>query len=86
MLTVPSLPLPQAMTTVDVDDAKTRLCQLVDQAVAGEDVVISRQGKPLVRITRLSPPKRQIRFGVLRGKLQVPADFNEPLSDGAAGA
>ncbi|MCB1961328.1 MAG: type II toxin-antitoxin system Phd/YefM family antitoxin [Rhodocyclaceae bacterium] len=69
------------MESVNIYDAKTRLSQLVDKAAAGEDVVVSRNGKPLVRITRLEAPKRRIRFGVLKGKLTVPADFDAPLPD-----
>jgi prevent-host-death family protein len=68
--------------TVNIYDAKTRLSQLVDQAAAGEDVVVSRNGKPLVRITRLEAPKRAIKFGLLKGKLTVPRDFDAPLPDG----
>lgn len=67
------------METVNIYDAKTRLSQLVDKAAAGEDVVVSRNGKPLARITRLDAPKRRIRFGVLKGKLTVPEDFDAPL-------
>lgn len=69
------------METVNIYDAKTRLSQLVDRAVAGEDVVVSRNGKPLVRITRLEVPKRRICFGLLAGKVTVPPDFDAPLPD-----
>lgn len=68
------------MEIVNIYDAKTRLSQLVDQAAAGEDVVVARNGKPLVRITRLDP-KRPIRFGVLKGKVRIAADFDAPLPD-----
>lgn len=70
------------METVNIYDAKTRLSQLVDKAASGEDVVVSRNGKPLVRITRLEVPKRRIRFGLLKGKLTIPTDFDAPLPDG----
>lgn len=69
------------MESVNIYDAKTRLSQLVDKAAAGEDVVVSRNGKPLVRITRLEVPKRRIKFGLLKGKLTVPADFDAPLPE-----
>ena len=69
------------METVNIYDATTRLSQLVDKAATGEDVIVSRNGKPLVRITRLEVPKRRIRFGVLKGKLKVAADFDAPLPD-----
>jgi hypothetical protein len=33
----------------------------------------------VARITRLTPAKRPIRFGVLKGKVRVAADFDAPL-------
>ena len=69
------------MDNVNIYDAKTRLSQLVDRAASGEDVVVCRNGKPLVRITRLEASKRQVKFGVLKGKLTIPADFDAPLPD-----
>jgi len=71
------------MDIVDIDKAKDRLSQLVDKAVSGEDVVISRSGKPLVRITRLANGKRRIKFGALKGKVSIAADFDAPLRDEA---
>jgi prevent-host-death family protein len=67
------------METVNIYDAKTRLSQLVDKAAGGEDVVVSRNGKPIVRITRLESTKRRIRFGLLKGKLSIAEDFDAPL-------
>jgi len=65
---------------VNIYDAKTRFSELVDQAAAGKDVVVSRNGKPLVRITRLQDPQKQrIKFGVLKGTIKIAADFDAPL-------
>ena len=69
--------------TVNIYEAKTRLSQLVDKAASGEDVVVSRHGKPLARITRLEPPRRRIRFGILKGKIRIARDFDAPLPDDA---
>ena len=69
------------MEPVDIDEAKTRLSQLVDKALAGEDVIISRNAKPLVRITALVPQKRRIKFGALKGKIEIDPDFDAPLPD-----
>src|ERR1700727_450541 len=41
------------MTTINIYDAKTQLSKLVEQAAAGEDVIIARGGKPVARLTRL---------------------------------
>lgn len=67
--------------TVNIYEAKTKLSQLVDKAAAGEDVVVSRNGKPMARITRLEPPRRRVRFGVLKGKIRIARDFDAPLPD-----
>ena len=68
------------MKPVNIYAAKTQLSQLVDKAAAGEDVVVSRNGKPLVRITQLAGSKKQrIKFGILKGQLKIAADFDAPL-------
>lgn len=67
---------------VNIYDAKTRLSQLVDQAAAGQDVVVCRNGKPLARITQLEPVRSPIRWGLLKGQLLVPEDFDDPLPAG----
>lgn len=45
--------------TVNIYDAKTQLSRLVDRAIAGEDVVIARAGKPMVRLVPVA--KRETR-------------------------
>lgn len=39
------------MTTIGISEATSALSQLVDQALAGEEVVLTRQGKPVVRLS-----------------------------------
>ena len=67
------------MKPVNIYDAKTHLSRLLDKAAAGEDVIVSRNGKPLARITQLAESRREIRFGLLKGRLSVPKDFDAPL-------
>ena len=40
---------------VNIYDAKTHLSKLVDQAAAGVDVIVSRNNKPIARITKVDP-------------------------------
>jgi prevent-host-death family protein len=67
------------MTMINIYKAKTQLSKLVEQAAAGQDVIIARGGKPVARLTSLQPPRREIRFGVLKGKVTVSSDFDAPL-------
>ena len=66
------------MRSVNIYDAKTRFSELVDRAAGGEDVIISRNGRPVARITRL-PEKKQIKYGLLKGRLWIAEDFDAPL-------
>jgi prevent-host-death family protein len=68
------------MTIVNLYDAKTQLSKLVDQAAGGQDVVIARNGKPVARLTTLSE-KKPIRYGILKGKVEVAEDFDAPLPE-----
>ena len=66
---------------VNIYEAKTQLSRLVDQAAAGEEIIIARGGKPVARLSQLAAPARTIRFGVLKGQVKVADDFDAPLPD-----
>jgi prevent-host-death family protein len=69
---------------VNVYEAKTQLSKLIDRALAGEDVVISRAGTPMVRLVPV-PPKPAARTpGSARGQIRMAADFDELPEDIAA--
>jgi antitoxin (DNA-binding transcriptional repressor) of toxin-antitoxin stability system len=60
--------------------SQRRLSRLIDLAASGVDVVVSGNGPPLARITRLvGVGKAPIRFGVLKGKVRIAAEFAAPL-------
>jgi len=66
--------------SVGVHEAKTHLSRLLDDVAAGEDVVITRRGEPAARLVALRT-RAQRAFGVDRGLLVVPEDFDAPLDD-----
>ncbi len=43
-----------------VADAKTHLSALIDKALAGESVVITRHGRPVVALRPLQPPAKSV--------------------------
>lgn len=69
------------MKTVNLHAAKTHLSRLVDEAVAGDDVVIAKAGKPMVRLVPVTPKRRRTGFGEDRGKIWIADDFDAPLPD-----
>lgn len=67
-------------TTVSISEARMHLSRLVDRVAAGEEIVISRRGKPVARLTQLAADRPPVRFGVLKGRIEVADDFDGPLS------
>ncbi len=65
------------MTKVNLHEAKTHLSRLVDQAMAGEEVVIARNGKPLVRLVPCVEDRKPRKLGAWQGKIWIADDFDE---------
>jgi prevent-host-death family protein len=66
---------------VNVHEAKTHLSRLLQQALEGEEVIIKRAGRPLVKLTPLQGAPFRRRIGTAKGEFVVPDDFNDPLPD-----
>lgn len=63
---------------VGVHEAKTHLSRLIDTALAGEDVVITRRGEEVARLVPVQGRPTPI-FGMDEGLWEVPDDFDDPL-------
>jgi prevent-host-death family protein len=69
--------------TVNVQEAKTRLSELLGRVEQGEEIVIARAGSPVARLVAAGPlPPRE--FGGLQ--LRIADDFDAPLDDDELGA
>jgi prevent-host-death family protein len=65
-------------STYNVAEAKAQLSRLLDAAVAGEDVIVARAGRPLVRLVPLTPPAaRELGFV----PMTLPDELFDPLDD-----
>jgi prevent-host-death family protein len=63
-------------------EAKTKLSQLVERAEAGEDVVLSRNGKPVARIVPIAGTSSLAAVrGAWRDRLRIADDFDELPDD-----
>jgi antitoxin (DNA-binding transcriptional repressor) of toxin-antitoxin stability system len=68
------------MRTVTIHVAKTQLSRLIEAALAGEDVVIAKGDKPMVRLVAI--PQGQFKLGVLKaGALGDGPDFLTPMDE-----
>ena len=66
------------MTQLDISQAKADLSILLDLAIKGEEIVITQDDKPVVKI---SPIKRPLKRGSAKGKVWMSDDFDESLED-----
>jgi prevent-host-death family protein len=64
---------------VNMHTAKTQLSRLVEEAEAGEEIVLARAGEPVVRLVPVRP-KRKRRLGRWKGKVTMSKDFDASLS------
>lgn len=63
---------------VNVQEAKTRLSDLLARTERGEEIVIARAGRPVARLVPIAGPLPRT-FGGMA--LTVPEDFDAPLSE-----
>lgn len=65
---------------VNIHHAKTNLSKLIQQAESGEEVIIARAGKPVVKLVPVAKEKSQRRriLGSAVGKIWISEDFDSP--------
>jgi antitoxin (DNA-binding transcriptional repressor) of toxin-antitoxin stability system len=54
---------------------------LIDAAVSGEEVVIAKDDRHIVKLVPVSLEKKRPRFGSAKGSIQMSDDFDESLQD-----
>jgi prevent-host-death family protein len=65
------------MQTINIHEAKTHLSRFVDQAAAGEEIIIARAGKPVARLVPLVTETLTPRtLGLGKGKFSLPEGFD----------
>ena len=57
------------MKIVNVHQAKTHLSRLIEEAAAGEEVVIAKAGKPMVKLVPVEADGRRREMGWLAGQV-----------------
>ena len=70
--------------TANIHEAKTTLSKLIERAMAGEEVIIAKAGKPTVRLVPVEKPAavdRAAIMGSMRGRIIVSDDWEDPVFD-----
>ena len=69
------------MRTVDISVAALHLTRLVNEVAAGEEIVIVKAGEPVARLLPVEPRREPRKPGLLKGKIWIADDFDEPLPE-----
>jgi len=68
------------MQHVNVHEAKTHLSRLLAQVLAGEEIIISKSGKPVAKLGPCdSENTKKRKAGLLKGRIRISPDFDAPL-------
>jgi prevent-host-death family protein len=65
---------------VSVHEAKIHLSRLLRRVESGEEIVISRRGKPVAKLVPVAPARRR-EMGFDRGLVMIADDFDAPYDD-----
>jgi len=66
---------------VNIHDAKTHFSKFINQALKGDEIIIARDGKPLIRLVPYIEEAQVRRGGQFKGVIQISDDFDAPLPD-----
>lgn len=66
---------------VGLEEATSHLTELINAAMRGEDVVIVKDDRSMVKLVPLHSVKRQRRAGSAKGMITMADDFDAPLED-----
>jgi prevent-host-death family protein len=69
------------MATVTIEEAQAHLPELIDKLQPGEEVVITRNARPVAQLVALSAGKPQPVFGSGEGKLTIVSEDDDHLKD-----
>jgi len=69
------------MAQFNVAEAKARFSELVQKAVSGEEVVIAKDNRPLLRLVPLAAPSGKRKPGSARGRVWMAPDFDRTPDD-----
>lgn len=65
------------MHIMSLTDTKAHFSAVVNQVIAGDEIIVERMGMPVVKIVPYVPQKKKSIIGLMKGQVTVPKDFDE---------
>jgi len=69
------------MYQVNIHEAKTNLSKLIKKVVNGEEVIIAKGNKPIVKMVYIEENRPKRKLGTAKGRIKIAEDFDAPLDD-----
>lgn len=69
------------MKTVNIHEAKTHLSRLAEQVAGGEEIIVVKAGRPIMKLVPVAKSPKQRKLGMLKGKMRIAENFDAPLPD-----
>jgi len=66
---------------VSIAEAKNRFTDLIRIVADGEQVVITRHGRPVAQIAPPPPERRKVRLGGMKGKIRLLPGWDDPITE-----
>ncbi|QQS49590.1 MAG: type II toxin-antitoxin system prevent-host-death family antitoxin [Acidobacteriota bacterium] len=69
------------MQQIELNEAKLHLAELINEAIKGQEIIITENNQPLLKLVRIAYPKTNRTLGSAEGQVWIAPDFNESYED-----
>jgi antitoxin (DNA-binding transcriptional repressor) of toxin-antitoxin stability system len=69
------------MQQVDIAIAPAQITQLLQSALQGEEIIITRDDQPILKLVQFPLTQKRRQRGTAKGQIWMAPDFDEPLED-----
>lgn len=67
--------------TVSIAEAKNRLTELIRAVESGENIIITRHGRPVAQLTAPPAEKRKVVLGSMAGRIKFLPGWDDPITE-----
>jgi antitoxin (DNA-binding transcriptional repressor) of toxin-antitoxin stability system len=69
------------MQTIDISQAQQQFTELLQNALNGEEIIITQNDHPILKLSQINPPTKRRQRGSAKGKITIAPEFDEPLEE-----
>jgi prevent-host-death family protein len=69
------------MQQIELSEARMDLAKLINEAIGGQEIIITENNQPLLKLVRIADPKPKRPLGSAEGQIWMAPDFNEAYEE-----